>query len=168
MISRILVGFAKGGGGGRLKTMVCVNILSRFMMNNTSKLGRVITWTIYLEGTRIAQGKNRYLTDGFDTWCFAWKRDPCKFGSCQNFNPELQSGTRMRNKKRTIIWYKKYLLVLEGNKIIALVILRFSEMLWSVILPRNQWEGRMNHKLDFLTKTVWNFLHKASPLGCFM
>ena len=25
-------------------------------------------------------------------------------------------GTRMRNKKRTIIWYKKYLLVLEGNK----------------------------------------------------
>ena len=100
---------------------------------------------------------------------FRLKEGQCKFGSCQNFNPELQSGTRMRNKKRTIIWYKKYLLVLEGNKIIALVILRFSEMLWSVILPRNQWEGRgMNHKLDFLTKTVWNFLHKASPLGCFM
>ena len=140
----------------------------------------VLWWTIhqnsvvlqhkrfFLEGIRIAQGKNRYLTDGFDTWCFAWKRDPCKFGSCQNFNPELQSGTRIRNKKRTIIWYKKYLLVLEGNKIIALVILRFSEMLWSIILPRNQWAGRMNHKLDFLTKTVWNFLHKASPLGCFM
>ena len=41
VIGRILGGFTKGGGGGRLKTMVCVNILSRFMMNNTSKLGRV-------------------------------------------------------------------------------------------------------------------------------
>ena len=39
----LLGGFTKGGGGGRLKTMFCVNILSRFMMNNTSKLGRVIT-----------------------------------------------------------------------------------------------------------------------------
>ena len=41
VIGMILGGFTKGGGGGRFKTMVCVNILSRFMMNNTSKLGRV-------------------------------------------------------------------------------------------------------------------------------
>ena len=84
---RILGGFAKGGGGGRLKTMVCVNILSRFMMNNTSKLGRVTTWTIFLEGTRIAQGKNRYLTDGFDTWCFSLKEGPMQIWLL----PEFQS-----------------------------------------------------------------------------